>query len=90
MQQDDIAILKEQIKTIDSRMYSLEEKIDKLILIINKNVLQECTKMGSHIDFIENVYENVKHPLGYICNKVTTYVNYDPFKNILLDKTYSL
>jgi hypothetical protein len=25
--------------------------------------------MGTHIDFIETVYENVKHPLGYICNK---------------------
>ena len=26
--------------------------------------------MGSHIDFIENVYAHVKHPLGYITNKI--------------------
>ena len=26
--------------------------------------------MGSHIDFVENVYDNVKHPLTFICNKV--------------------
>ena len=32
--------------------------------------VQECKKMGSHIDFIEKVYANVKHPLGYITNKI--------------------
>jgi hypothetical protein len=26
--------------------------------------------MGSHIDFVEQVYDNVNHPLGYICKKV--------------------
>jgi hypothetical protein len=26
--------------------------------------------MSSHIDFVDNVYENVKNPLGFICNKV--------------------
>ena len=26
--------------------------------------------MGSHIDFVETVYDNVKHPLGYINNKI--------------------
>jgi hypothetical protein len=26
--------------------------------------------MSGHIDFVENVYENVKSPLGFICNKV--------------------
>mgnify|MGYP004002195991 CR=1 FL=1 len=26
--------------------------------------------MGQHIDFVENVYDNVKHPLGYITNKI--------------------
>ena len=27
--------------------------------------------MGEHIDFVENVYENVKNPLGYIYNKLS-------------------
>ena len=30
--------------------------------------------MGSHIDFVENVYENVKHPLGYITNKINNVI----------------
>ena len=26
--------------------------------------------MSSHIDFVENVYDTIKSPLGYICNKI--------------------
>ena len=26
--------------------------------------------MAGHINFVENVYDKVKKPLGYICNKV--------------------
>ena len=28
--------------------------------------------MSEHIDFIENVYDNVKNPLGFICNKISS------------------
>ncbi len=27
--------------------------------------------MGEHIEFVESVYEKVKNPLSYICNKIT-------------------
>ena len=27
--------------------------------------------MSSHIDFIDNVYDTVKNPLGFICSKVS-------------------
>ena len=26
--------------------------------------------MSSHIDFVDNVYETVKSPLNFMCNKV--------------------
>ena len=32
-------------------------------------------KMSQHIDFIERVYDNVKNPLGYICNKLNYYTS---------------
>ena len=35
-----------------------------------KIYMSECKKMGGHIDFVEEVYDNVKHPLGYICKKM--------------------
>ena len=31
--------------------------------------------MGEHIDFVENVYDNVKNPLGYLCNKLNYFSN---------------
>ena len=39
-------------------------------------------KMGNHINFVENVYENVKHPLGYINNKIKNFMGNE--------ETYSL
>ena len=61
--------MSEMIGNTNEKIDSLERKIDKLTTRLDEEVLIECKKMGTHIDFIENVYENVKHPLGYICNK---------------------
>ena len=69
--------MSEMISNTNEKIVSLERKIDKLPTRLDEEVLVECKKMGTHIDFIENVYENVKHPLGYICNKF----------NYLTDKT---
>lgn len=55
---------------INTRIGNLEEKLDKLIAIFEKDISKSCSKMSGHIDFVENVYETVKSPLTYICNKV--------------------
>lgn len=55
---------------INSKLINIEKKIENLETNIEKNVIIECKKMGSHINFVENVYENVKQPLGYINNKI--------------------
>jgi hypothetical protein len=54
---------------IDSRIDLLENKLDRILEILEKNT-EDCKKMSSHIDFIETIYENVKNPLYYICDKV--------------------
>ena len=33
-------------------------------------ITSECRKMGSHIDFIESVYEKVRNPINYLCDRV--------------------
>jgi len=48
----------------------IEEKLDRIMTMLTEDVKENCDKMGEHIDFIETVYEDVKNPLGYICNKV--------------------
>ena len=30
--------------------------------------------MGSHIDFVEGVYDTVKAPMNLLCNKINSYV----------------
>lgn len=58
------------VQGLNKKIDDLEKKVDDLDKKIEDTVMNECQKMGSHIDFIENVYENVKNPLGYICKKV--------------------
>ena len=64
---DKLKLLEEKI---DKRFDILEKKIDKLISIFEKDISESCSKMSGHIDFVENVYDIVKSPLTYICNKV--------------------
>ena len=63
---------------MDERLKNIEDKIDKLqrsidILIDDNNniIKNNCKKMGTHIEFVEEIYQNVKSPLGYICHKVS-------------------
>ena len=72
--------IENRLEKIENRLEKIDETLTRLNtsveLLISKletkddEMLQECKKMGAHIDFIENVYDNVKHPLGYICNKI--------------------
>ena len=48
----------------------IEERLDKIFEILENRVTKNCEKMSNHIDFIDTVYDNVKSPLAYICNKV--------------------
>ena len=59
--------IKEELAEIKLEIKSLNDKLDK-------EVTGECKKMGEHIDFVENIYENVKHPLGYVCHKISSVI----------------
>uniref|UniRef100_A0A6C0JBY6 Uncharacterized protein n=1 Tax=viral metagenome TaxID=1070528 RepID=A0A6C0JBY6_9ZZZZ len=65
-----LLLLNNNVEKIIDKVDSLERKIEDLNKKIDGELLDECKKMGSHIDFVEQVYDNVKHPLGYICKKV--------------------
>lgn len=68
-----------EIVNIKDRINSIEEKMDKILLLIETNIEKNCNKMGEHIEFIETLYSNVKRPLEYVCDKVNsmTYLTYD-------------
>ena len=71
--------------TIEKRLTNLENEVKDInkkcdmILELLKDNSKDCKKMSSHIDFIDNVYENVKAPLNFVCNSINN-------NNILTDK----
>ena len=57
--------------TLNNKVDLIMNKLEILERKLDTDIVKECKKMGSHIDFVEEVYDNVKHPLGYICKKIT-------------------
>ena len=55
---------------IDKRLEIIETKLDLILNFLKNDIDTKCSKMSSHIDFIETIYENVKYPLEFICEKV--------------------
>ena len=65
------------LENINNRLKVIEDKIDELKKK-QDDITNSSNKMDKHIDFIETVYENVKHPLNYIShkfNKVNNFIN---------------
>lgn len=60
-----------KINALDTKLDDIEKKLDHIIEFFEKDVKKNCDKMGEHIDFIETVYDTVKSPLGYLCNKIS-------------------
>lgn len=56
----------DKIVALETRCERIEQKLDKILELLEK----DCKKMTDHIDFIENVYDNVKSPFYYLMDKV--------------------
>jgi cell shape-determining protein MreC len=84
--ENEINEIKDEIITINSKIDILTKKMDNIITILNIDIKKNTEKMGDHIDFIERIYDNVKHPLGYLCNKIS-YLSNTNKEIYLLDKS---
>ena len=62
--------INDKLEFIIKKLDFIEKKIDTLVNDINQNVKPNCNKMSSHIDFIEKVYNVVKSPLGFMCERI--------------------
>jgi hypothetical protein len=69
--------LEERICKLEQLYERIEQKLDQILEIIDTKISKSCNKMSSHIDFVENVYDNVKNPLGFICNRVSKLIGSD-------------
>lgn len=57
--------MEDKFNQLFDRIEELSRKIDILVEEVEKN-RENCEKMSSHIDFVENVYDGLRSPLGYI------------------------
>ena len=62
----------EKVDQLAQEIDNLSVKLDKIMELLHFNH-DECTRMGNHINFIENIYDSVKSPLNFICDKINIY-----------------
>lgn len=55
---------------LEVKLIDLEVKLNKITELLEKDISPNCNKMSTHIDFIDKIYDTVKSPLGYMCNKI--------------------
>lgn len=62
--------IKNKLDSLEYKLIDLEVKLNKILELLENDVAPNCNKMSSHIDFIDKVYDTVKSPLNFMCNKV--------------------
>ena len=77
-----LSIIQHKLTTLDNKVNSLNLKLDKILHLLEKDISPNCSIMKNHVDFVETVYDNVKNPLGYICNTIS---QYSPNSNYTLE-----
>jgi len=76
--------IKEMLLVLNKNIEKMNDKLDIICnnSKLNEEVFSECKKMSSHIDFVESVYDNMKHPLNYLCGTINTISNNSSNKTI--------
>lgn len=62
-----------KIAEIEINISRINEKLDKIVSLLEK----DCKKMSDHIDFVDEIYDNIKHPLHFIMNKTSNLIRGD-------------
>lgn len=76
MNKSDLDILKKEMEEMKKTIYKLVESVDKLTKI--------CSRMDDHIDFVENTYDNLKHPINFAKSKIERIMGYSQNETKLL------
>ena len=63
-----------RLNLIEKKIDNIDQKLTDLIILMNDNK-RDCEKMSTHIDFIDSVYENLKAPIEFVCNRINNRIN---------------
>jgi len=78
--------IKYKLDSLEYKLIDLEVKLNKITDLLERDITPNCNKMSTHIDFIDKVYDTVKSPLNFMCNKVNLLSGNDNESNSLTDK----
>ena len=78
--------IKSKLDSLEYKLIDLEVKLNKITDLLERDISPNCNKMSTHIDFIDKVYDTVKSPLNFMCNKVNLLSGNDNESNSLTDK----
>ena len=73
--------MEEKLDEIINRLQAIELDIKYIRQDINQ-IKQQTSKMDSHVDFINGVYEKVEAPLNFVTSKFHTLVGSEPNRSI--------
>ena len=74
--------MEDRIIELEKKLIKIENKLDNIYNLLNTDVKDNCEKMKEHIDFIDNVYDSIKFPLYFICNRINYNQDNVPIKSI--------
>jgi archaellum component FlaC len=60
--------MEERIKKIEKRIENIDDKLTIILNLIEMNN-NDCKKMATHIDFIEETYTSLRTPMEFLKNK---------------------
>jgi len=67
--------VEELTEKLEETKLTINEKLDKILNLLNGDVKTNCQKMSQHIDFVDNVYNTVKNPLGFLVEKMNIFID---------------
>ena len=62
--------VKIKLDSLEEKINDLDDKLSDILILLERDIKPNCNKMSLHIDFVDNVYDTVKNPLGFICSRV--------------------
>ncbi len=65
--------IEKRLENIENRLESIEDNNNNINMKMN-GIEVNTNMMGTHIHFVENVYERVKRPLNYITHKINNMI----------------